>query len=109
MNRRGFIKSLGFLVGGITLNEAIPFGRVWSFPSNIVPANHATLLTSEYLTQESLAILSERVRWIKGIIIKDSPYEESRQIRILAPRRYTALSDSSLIAQPVVNSRSLID
>ena len=36
MNRRGFLKMLGAVAGGIALNEAIPLNRVWSFPSKIV-------------------------------------------------------------------------
>lgn len=36
MNRRGFLASLGMLVGGLVLEEAIPFNRVWSVPSNVV-------------------------------------------------------------------------
>lgn len=36
MNRRNFITSIGALVGGLALDKAIPFNRVWSFPSKIV-------------------------------------------------------------------------
>lgn len=35
MNRRGFLAMLG----GVALSEAIPLGRVWSFPSKIVIAH----------------------------------------------------------------------
>lgn len=42
MERRGFIKGLAALVGGIVLKEAIPFGRVWSFPKNIACVNSST-------------------------------------------------------------------
>jgi len=35
MDRRNFLKGLGALVGGIAINEAIPFNRVWSFPKEI--------------------------------------------------------------------------
>lgn len=39
MDRRGFLKAIGGAVGGLALAEAIPFGRVWSFPSTIkIPA-----------------------------------------------------------------------
>lgn len=40
MNRRNFFTSLTAGVAGLALNEAIPFGRVWSFPSNLVIARH---------------------------------------------------------------------
>lgn len=34
MNRRGFLKLFG-LAGGILIGEAIPFNRVWSFPTEV--------------------------------------------------------------------------
>ena len=36
MNRRGFLGLLGAAIAGIALEQAIPLGRVWSFPRNIV-------------------------------------------------------------------------
>lgn len=36
MNRRGFLSALGALVGGLVIEQAIPLGRIWSFPSKIV-------------------------------------------------------------------------
>ena len=36
MQRRHFLSGIASLVGGIALERAIPFNRVWSFPSNIV-------------------------------------------------------------------------
>jgi hypothetical protein len=41
MNRRGFISLLAAAAGGVVLDRAIPFGRVWSFPKNPVLANSA--------------------------------------------------------------------
>jgi hypothetical protein len=38
MDRRNFIASLSAGLAGITLEQAIPFGRVWSFPKEIVIA-----------------------------------------------------------------------
>jgi hypothetical protein len=35
MDRRGLLKMLGLIVGGIAVEQAIPFGRVWSFPKDI--------------------------------------------------------------------------
>lgn len=35
MNRRSFLKNLGLFVGGVAIEQAIPFNRVWSFPSEI--------------------------------------------------------------------------
>lgn len=39
MERRGFLKGLAALVGGIALEQAVPFGRVWSFPKEIKRLN----------------------------------------------------------------------
>jgi hypothetical protein len=36
MNRRGFLGLLGAAIAGIAVDQAIPLGRVWSFPKNIV-------------------------------------------------------------------------
>jgi hypothetical protein len=35
MNRRGFLTGLGAMVAGVALEQAIPLGRVWSFPKEI--------------------------------------------------------------------------
>jgi hypothetical protein len=60
VSRRGFLGGLTALVGGILLEEAIPFGRVWSFPSTIViPRNGNTLLTIDMITQECLKVVAE--------------------------------------------------
>lgn len=36
MNRRRFLSLAGLSLGGIALTQAIPLGRVWSFPKKIV-------------------------------------------------------------------------
>lgn len=36
MDRRGFLKLFSAGVAGVALDQAIPLGRVWSFPKNIV-------------------------------------------------------------------------
>lgn len=35
MDRRGFLRGLGAVVGGLAIEQAIPLGRVWSFPTEI--------------------------------------------------------------------------
>lgn len=35
MNRRNFLIGLGTLIGGIALDQAVPLGRVYSFPKVI--------------------------------------------------------------------------
>lgn len=51
VNRRGFISGLGALIGGVALDQAIPLGRVWSFPSVIKPANLNDIIAIRYLKQ----------------------------------------------------------
>jgi hypothetical protein len=38
MERRRFLQLFGLGVGGVALHQAIPLGRVWSFPKEIVIA-----------------------------------------------------------------------
>lgn len=44
MNRRRFMSLLGLGVAGIALEQAIPLGRVWSFPKEIVITNYQEAL-----------------------------------------------------------------
>ena len=43
MNRRTFLSRLGLVVGGIAMEQAIPLGRVWSFPKQIKTVNMLTV------------------------------------------------------------------
>jgi len=45
MDRRKFFSLLGAGVAGIALEQAIPLGRVWSFPSKIVVPKPVVPLT----------------------------------------------------------------
>jgi hypothetical protein len=80
MERRGFLKFLGAGVAGIALEQAIPFGRVWSFPSTITrwlgadPAGvteqaftvtHVgnNFLNVEWVTAETLAVLKRNLKF----------------------------------------------
>jgi hypothetical protein len=38
LDRRRFLSFLGAGIAGLALDQAIPFGRVWSFPKEIVIA-----------------------------------------------------------------------
>lgn len=49
MNRRGFLRSIGLGIGGIALEQAIPLGRVWSFPKKIVVPVHLNPRIDELL------------------------------------------------------------
>jgi hypothetical protein len=78
MDRRGFLKLLGGGVAGIAIAEAVPLGRVWSFPKvlkligidlaagedvtavSLVRGN--VFLTTEYVTMEYLRVLKNKLR-----------------------------------------------
>ena len=63
MDRRKFFKLFGIGVAGIALEQAIPLGRVWSFPSEIVVPTGNLFLRTEWITMESLRILEEHLRF----------------------------------------------
>ena len=60
MDRRGFLKFFSAGVAGIALEQAIPLGRVWSFPKKIVIPN--VFLKTEWITEESLRILKRNLQ-----------------------------------------------
>jgi hypothetical protein len=75
MDRRGFLRFLGAGVAGIALEQAIPLGRVWSFPKQIALPGELgaaagfeyaglgnTLLTVTWVTQEHLRVLEHNLR-----------------------------------------------
>jgi hypothetical protein len=53
MNRRSFFKFLGAGAATLALSEAIPFGRVWSFPSKIVVPENPFLTFTDLATLEA--------------------------------------------------------
>jgi len=75
MNRRGFFKLFGLGVAGIALEQAIPLGRVWSFPTEIIPK--PTQFTGGqwidagwgFADEGVLTVWEERkgIHWIKSI------------------------------------------
>lgn len=77
MNRRSFLGLLGMTIGGVALEQAIPNGRVWSFPSEIkiVPIN--SLLTVEEITAECLQISR---RYIKFYNLDESAFRSRLDI-----------------------------
>jgi hypothetical protein len=53
MNRRSFFRFLGAGAATLALSEAIPFGRVWSFPSKIVVPENPFLTFTDLATLEA--------------------------------------------------------
>ena len=72
VNRRSFLGGLVSLVGGLAIEEAIPFGRVWSFPSKIVIQTHETSLASMatiYYDRRALDILAENLHNLTPVLL----------------------------------------
>lgn len=69
MNRRGFLKGIGAVIGGIAIDQAIPFNRVWSFPKEIVIPQKKYM----HLTYA----LGIRMSWE---LIEDSEYVDIKKI-----------------------------
>jgi hypothetical protein len=75
MNRRSFISGIAALVGGVALNEVIPFGRVRSFPKVIRIAQPD--LISDYLGRVDAGIFLINERYVALHLeshLKDIPY-----------------------------------
>lgn len=89
MERRSFLSLLGLGVASVALDQAIPLGRVWSFPSKLFvpreplvnsidwPPLRNTLLTTRLVSQECLEILT------KSLIFVPIPLRETRRIELL--------------------------
>ena len=60
MNRRSFLRFLPAAVGGLALAEAIPFNRVWSFPSKIVLSKPKYEVGVDYAFDQDIAAIIVR-------------------------------------------------
>jgi len=81
MNRRSFLTGLAALVGGIALEEAIPFNRVWSFPSKIVYPGDFGRLATIYYSEESLQSLTKSLIFKNFSEIKRIPERLDKPIQ----------------------------
>ena len=61
MNRRSFLSLFGAGVAGIALEQAIPLGRVWSFPKQIVIPESLILPPESFLTVEWVTMQTLRM------------------------------------------------
>lgn len=77
MNRRDFFKGLGALIGGVAIEQAIPFGRVWSFPSKIVCLNQ---VSPDPLFDNISAVTIEQL--YKDVVF-DSFFQENRILKLI--------------------------
>lgn len=61
MDRRRFLSLFGAAVAGVALEQAVPLGRVWSFPSKIVVPAGDELFRITSVTQSALEVLRENI------------------------------------------------
>lgn len=119
MDRRRFLSLLGLGAAGLALDQAIPLGRVWSFPSKIIAPTADQLfrvtgvqpdlvlgtgnifLTTEFVSKETLRLLRKNLQfqnWMKPVALFPAagPLEVGDIISIATPvrrpvrRRYTS-------------------
>jgi hypothetical protein len=62
MDRRGFLSLIGLGVGGVVIDQAIPLGRMWSFPKNIVIAQRPGIAFETGLGEE-VTVRTAYYRW----------------------------------------------
>jgi hypothetical protein len=104
MNRRSFFRFLGAAAATLALSEAIPFGRVWSFPSKIVvPETGNRFVTHAEVMTEFLRVyaakLDEHLRRDAELWNREfgKPFPIGQTITLKMPRPYSArLADSGL-------------
>ena len=79
MNRRGFLSLFGLGIAGIALEQAVPLGRVWSFPSEIVLPDSVLIeelsalqpmvgeiLTTEFISLKTLEMLKNNLQFTEA-------------------------------------------
>jgi hypothetical protein len=69
MNRRNFLRGLAAVVGGVAIDQAIPLGRVWSFPREIKIAPSGVRILRSWKPGESA--LMNRIDAILGFNMAD--------------------------------------
>src|SRR5690242_18446283 len=90
MDRRGFLKLFGAGVAGIALEQAIPLGRVWSFPKDLKIRGHIRgcewfdeKLTIDYWHRPFKVGTTIRIRMPQRFIVRDYFREHDQLTEIL--------------------------
>jgi hypothetical protein len=95
MNRRNFLSLLSSGLAGIALDQAIPLGRVWSFPKEIVLAKTSgnLFLPMEWVTKDSLQALYPKACYVREMWRVSGDVVERRSEVLHPDGIYEPLSD----------------
>ncbi len=99
MNRRNFFKLFSAGVAGIALEQAIPLGRVWSFPKKIVISKDIFLHT-HWASEESLRVLKGKLE-VAGF---DPAFERIGKIGNLIRIKFPARFSDEQITDRIITS-----
>lgn len=104
MDRRRFFSLLGLGIAGIALEQAIPLGRVWSFPKKIVIAADFGFRNSVTVVEEFRnlfpvgSLISVRIpqryvvtRHIEGHLFEVTEYPGAMPFKIVESKTYCGL------------------
>jgi hypothetical protein len=96
VNRRSFFRFLGAGAATLALSEAIPFGRVWSFPSKIVVPEQS-VTCGEFFDVPMRVGQTVRIRFPQRWIVRDfgkytpgviTPRSENFVVTSLSPLQF---------------------
>jgi hypothetical protein len=73
MDRRNFLRAAAMTIGGIALDQAIPFGRIWSFPKVIKPANYIRQ-TTHYMIADDILRRRAGLIWPNNLLKVEFDY-----------------------------------
>jgi hypothetical protein len=91
LNRRNFLSLFGAGVAGLALDQAIPLGRVWSFPKEIVLPAGNVFLTTEWTSMETLRMLRRECDlepFFNTEWEKPSKFRIGGKLRVKMPQRW---------------------
>lgn len=84
MNRRGFLGALGAMISGVVLEQAIPFNRVWSFPTEIKTAKIISLpeLAITYYDRKMIENLRMQLVFGEVFTYRELPQSDGRMMKL---------------------------
>lgn len=87
MNRRGFLSGMGAIVGGLAIEQAIPLGRVWSFPTEIKTPYRSYVFGKDAIVNGTIAQYADWINFsdlydpVIANVAKELAYREDARIK----------------------------